>query len=450
MREPRIALHEPYILESDKELDIKKLQEFLTLHDKECRERLQPLLDAYRSDYPIFSQPEKPDWKPDHRIAVNFAKYMVDTNVGFFTGIPVRISAKDSADESLGKYLEFLESFNGLDDTLSEIAKMCDIFGYGYEMYYISDKDAIEVTYVSPLESFMIYDDSIIKRKRYFVRYYIDSDKILHGSLSDETTVRYFERNPTLRFTGEEKLHGFDGVPAEEYIENEDCVGLFEPVYSLINNYNRAISEKANDVDYFSDAYLKILGAKLETEELKDIRTNRIINFNGRDSDKIIAEFLAKPSGDETQEHLLARLERLIFQVGMIADISSDSFGTASGIAIRYRLWAMQELADTKARKFTASLNERYRLIFSNPLSAKHVAPDDWMRISYKFTQNYPANLLEEADIAGKLSGITSQETQLKVLSLVEDVQQEIETKKRELDEQSYDTDYPTARTEEE
>ena len=30
---------------------------------------------------------------------------------------------------------------------------------------------------------------------------------------------------------------------------------------TMINAYNKALSEKANDVDYFADAYLKVLGA---------------------------------------------------------------------------------------------------------------------------------------------------------------------------------------------
>ena len=54
---------------------------------------------------------------------------------------------------------------------------------------------------------------------------------------------------------------------------------------TMINEYNEAISEKANDdVAYFADAYLKILGAKLTKEELASLRDNRIINFDRKHS----------------------------------------------------------------------------------------------------------------------------------------------------------------------
>ena len=70
-------------------------------------------------------------------------------------------------------------------------------------------------------------------------------------------------------------------------------------------------------------------------------------------------------------------------------------------------------------------MNRRYKLIFSNPVSG--MQKNAWVGIKYQFTQNYPANILEESQIAGNLAGITSQETQLKVLSIVDNVQQEID-----------------------
>lgn len=57
---------------------------------------------------------------------------------------------------------------------------------------------------------------------------------------------------------------------------------------------------------------------------------------------------------------------------------------------------------------------------------------DDWMGIHYQFTRNIPSNLLEESQIAGNLAGITSEETQLKVLSCVDNVKEEIQKKQEE------------------
>ena len=290
-------------------------------------------------------------------------------------------------------------------------------------MYYVDENGNIGITYLSPLDAFMIYDDSVLERERYFVRLYYDSNQILHGSVSDETKVRWFTIKGKLIWDADEKIHGFDGVPASEYVENKERMGIFEPVLTMINAYNKAISEKANDVDYFADAYLKVLGSKLEEDDVAHIRDDRIINFDG-DTERLIVEFLQKPDGDTTQEHLIDRLEKLIFHISMVANISDENFGTSSGIAMKYKLQAMSNLEKTKERKFTSGMNRRYRLIFSNPVSG--MKKDDWVKIHPHFTPNFPANLQEEAEIAKNLEGVVSQETQLGVLSIVDNAQDEI------------------------
>ena len=273
----------------------------------------------------------------------------------------------------------------------------------------------------------------------------MDSKNILHGSVSDKRVVRYFKQEGKLVWSDEEKLHGFDGVPATEYLENEERIGIFEPVLTMINAYNKAISEKANDVDYFADAYLKILGAKLSDEAQKDLRANRIINFDGTDAKDMVIDFLQKPNGDETQEHLIDRLEKLIFHISMVANISDENFGESSGISLKYKLQSMSNLEKTKIRKFTSGMNRRYMLIFSNPVSG--MKKDDWVKLKYKFTPNFPANLLEESQIANNVCGIVSEETQLSILSCVDNVAEEMKRKEKGIDPEGYKTDYPTNRT---
>lgn len=422
-----MAAPEVFRISDDEVMDEIKLSEYIAKNDVLVATRYKKLQDAYAGRYEIFDLPKKEKWKPDVRVAVNFAKYITDTMNGFFIGIPIKIS---SADKKVNDYINYLDQYNDQDDNNAELAKIMKQYGRGYEMYYVDEIGNIGITYLDPMESFMIYDESILMRPRYFVRTYKDTNNIRHGSISNDESIRYFDIDGGLKFRDEEKTHGFDGVPATEYVENAERQGIYETVLSMINAYNKAISEKANDVDYFADAYLKILGAKLNDDEIKFIRDNRIMNFEGEDGDKIIAEFMAKPSADATQENLLDRLERLIFQVSMVANINDENFGAASGIALKYKLQSMSNLAKTEERKFTSGMNRRYKLIFSNPVSG--MKKDDWIKIGYQFTRNFPANLLEESQIAGNLAGITSEETQLKVLSVVDDVKAEMDKIKKE------------------
>ncbi len=431
-----------FVIPDGTELTGELLMDYINCHSQLVESKYKQLKNAYENDYEILHAPKKPDYKPDNRIPVNFARYIVDTMNGFFMGIPVKVF---SDLEEVSQYVELLDQYNDQDDNNAELSKICDIYGHGYEMYYVDDQAEIGITYLSPMEGFMIYDNSIIERPAYFVRYYTDTAGILRGSLSDSSSVTYFSRQTGKVVLEDPNPHGFDGVPAAECLENAERQSVFWSALPMINAYNKAISEKANDVDYFADAYMKILGAKLDEPELQQLRSNRIINFDGEGASELVVDFLQKPNGDTTQENLINRLERLIFQISMVADISDENFGTTSGIALKYKLLAMSNLAKTKERKFASMMNRRYKLIFSNPVSG--MKKEDWLSLRYKFTLNYPANELEEAQTAAQLSGVVSRQTQLKGLSIVDNVQEELDRMDEEQDTQGYQTDYPTSRT---
>lgn len=411
-----------FILPDDTEITLPLLQEFLDKHRAETENRYKKLRDAYESRHDILFAEKKPTYKPDNRVVVNFPKYITDTFEGFFIGNPIKTTAND---ESISDFVEYIEQYNDQDDNNAELSKLCSIFGNGFETYFVDNNAELCITYMSPEESFMIYDDSIVADSLYYVRRYTDRQNTEYGCVYSRTAYRDFKITGGLQWLTEWIPHYFDGVPAVEYMQNEERIGAFEPVLSMVNAYNKAISEKANDVDYFADAYMKILGVAMDQDDLQHIRDNRIVNFEGESADKITVDFMGKPESDTTQENLLNRLERLIFQTAMVANISDENFGTTSGIALKYKLLAMHNLAKTKERKFTSGMNRRYKLLFSHP--ASKVPADSWVQLNYTFTANIPANLLEEAQIAAQLEGVVSKETQLAVISAVDNVQNEID-----------------------
>lgn len=416
-----------FVLAKGTELTPKLLNEFIEKH-KVLAAKYKELKDLYIGNHKILNQTAKAEFKPDNRLVVNFAKYIVDTLNGFFIGIPIKTTHKKT---TIAKYLEYLDKYNNQDDNNAELSKLCSIYGCGFEMLFNDEEGQVGITYVNPHECFIIYDDSILHRPMYGVRYYKNTKDVMEGSFSDAINIQYFTQLGELVY-GECSTHYFGDVPIIEYMENEERIGAFEPVITLIEAFNKALSEKANDVDYYADAYLKVLGAKLDDETLTSLRDNRIINLDGKEAEKIIVEFLQKPDADGTQENLIARLEKLIFHISMVANINDENFGAATGISLKYKLQSMMNLAKTKERKFISGMERRYKMIAHNP--ASKLKENDWVDIEYQFTRNIPSNELEEAQIAQALAGITSEETQLKVLSMVENVKEEMEKKKQEED----------------
>lgn len=408
-----------YIESPDTPLTVELLQEWLERHKQDCV-RYRFLKAMYEGRHPILFAPKKEDYKPDNRIVCNFAKYIVDTLNGYFIGNPVKTVCEDKA---ISAAIEQIEQYNDQDDNNAELSKICSVYGCGYEFLYRNKIPQLCITYLTPLESFVVYDDTVARKPLYGVRYYYDKNNIMHGSIFTESVEIPFSNENDLHFA-KEKPHHFNGVPLIEYIENEERTGAFEHVTSQIIAYDKAISEKANDVDYFADAYLKILGAKLDERTLDELRRNRIINMESTTTDQLIVEFLEKPNADTTQENLLERLETEIFNLSMVANISDKEFGNATGNALSYKLLSMDNLCRMKERKFVSGMNQRWRLIASDAISG--MPADAWIQLQYQFTRNAPRNLLEEVQTASAMQGITSQKTQLKIISAVDNVEQEI------------------------
>ena len=412
----------------DEPITVEVLTKFMEKHRLEVA-RYEYLKNMYLGIMAIDDEPAKDSWKPDNRLAVNFTKYIVDTFTGYFNGIPVKKSHSDK--EILSKLQEF-DNLNDMEDEESELAKMACIYGRAFELLYQDEETQTNVVYNSPENMFMVYDDTVKQEPLFAVRYGVDEDKKLHGEVYTLLeTIKISGENDEISF-GEKTYNPYPDLPVVEFYFNEERMSIFESVISLVNAFNKAISEKANDVDYFSDQYLAFLGAAVEEEDLKNIRSNRVINYYGEGSEgkNVDVKFLEKPDSDSQTENLLDRLTKLIFQTTMVANISDESFGSSSGISLAYKLQAMSNLALSFQRKFQSSLNSRYKLYCE--LSTNVSNKEAWKDIEYTFTRNEPKDIKEQAETASILAGITSQETALSVISVIPDVQAEMEKIKKE------------------
>lgn len=383
------------------------------------------LENMYKGFHDIFKGPDKENWKPDNRLAVNFPRYITDTFTGYGYGVPIKVTHPD---EKVNDAIQLFGRQNEITDHEAEMVKKCCIYGHAFEFMYQNEQHETKVSSISPKELFVVYDDKLSQRALFAVRYGVypqSSDKAgkTYGEVYTKDFIYTFEDKKVSE--GIDNPYGF--IPCVEWRLNDERMGLFEPITGLVETYNATLGEKANDVDAFAEAYLAILGAELDDDGVRHIRDNRIINLYGTDNAKdILIQFLQKPTADGTQENLLNRLETLIYQISMVANISDESFGNAtSGVSLAYKLQAMSNLALTFDRKIEKSLRKRYKIFCS--LATNVHDPLAYQDIEIKTTRNIPVNTQNEAQIASTLQGVVSKETQLSVLSIVPDVKREIE-----------------------
>ena len=413
-------------LDASTEFSTKLIQELISEH-KEYIEAYKELKDFYTGNHAILKQKAKDKYKPDNRLVVNFAKYIVDTFNGYFIGNPVSMFHEN---KTVNDYLAYVDGYNDQSDNNAELSKICSIYGHGFELVFNDENSEIGITYMTPVDGFVVYDNTIQNKPLFACHYGLNDDDEEVGYFYTKEAVYQFATVSGAYTIVEETPNVFGDIPMIEYLENEERQSIFENVKTLINAFNKALSEKANDVEYYADAYLKVLGAEIDEKTLQTLRDTRIINVSGDDT--LTVEFMTKPSADGTQENLLERLQKLIFEISMVANISDENFGNSSGISLRYKLQSMDNLAKSKERKFQSGMSRRYRLISNYPTSK--IGENEWVNIQYKFTRNVPANLAEEADIAQTLSGIVSEETQVSVLSIVQNAKEEVKRKNEEME----------------
>jgi SPP1 family phage portal protein len=393
-------------------------------------------IDFYKGNHKILKQKGKVKYKPDHRLIINFAKYIVDTYTSYFIGVPIKITHEN---EKLNEFVRLFREENDLEDSEYELAKMMAIYGRAYE-YLSQDENAnTVVTYATPLNTFVVYDDTIFQRPFFAVDYTVDAAGRLSGyAFTQDERIVFGGTATGVRF-GERELNIYQGLPIIEYIENEERQSVFESVKTLIDAINVTLSEKMNDVDSMADAYMKILGAELDDKGLEFIRDNRIINLIGQNSDEVVVDFMGKPSGDTTQENLLNRLTQMIFQIAMVANINDESFGNASGVALEFKLQPMKNLALAKERKMKSSIRHRFKLVFGVPTNVNASEADEWRNLTYQFTRNTPRNVSDEANTAKLLEGVVPKDIQLSVLSIVDNPKKTADEMAEELPDLSFD-----------
>lgn len=424
----KIVDNNVFIYPRDEELTISDLLRFIGKNNELAKE-YQHNLDMYEGNHDILHNVKRA-FGPDNRLVANLPHYIVDTYNGFFTGIPPKITLEDKVSNVM---LQQWNDENSFQDKLSEISKQADIYGRSLAFVYQDEDSNTRIAFSSPATSFMIYDDTVARQPLAFVRYWKDNDKQQVGMVYYADKIIPFINS---KFT-EEKPNLYGLVPAVEFYGNEERQGVFDNVKTLIDELDRVLSQKANQVEYFDNAYLKVLGVNLDQDgdgkPDADLIGNQMIYSPDADAANADVEFISKPDGDNMQEHIIDRLVSMIYQISMVANLNDEAFaGNSSGVALQYKLLPMRNMAANKERKFTQALRNLYRIVFSAGAVLPDSQKDAWRDLDFDFKRNLPEDLSNDASIAQQLQGLVSHETLLKILPFVDDPKAELKRIKDE------------------
>ena len=360
--------------------------------------------------------------KPNNQLVNANAAYIVDVNVGYFMGQPVSYTSKNKP------YMEVMQDIFDLNDEQNEnvqLEKDCSICGVGYELLYLDEDSQVRFHRIPPGNMIMIYNTKITPEPWIAIRLYTSGKDLTYVEVYEKTTVKLYKSDSafTSLVLESEEENKFGDIPAVEYLNNEEVQGDFDKVKTLIDEYDKAQSDTANDLEYFTDAYLHLHNLDLGTQEIKDLKIQRVLQTNGEAASTV--EWVIKDIQDAATENYKKRLQKDIQLFSKTPNLTDESFaGNLSGIALSYKLLGMEWTAVTKERQFKLALQRRMMLI-NNILDTKG-SKYDYHDIQMKFTRSIPQNVAEIVDTLIKLFGMISEETFISQIPFIDNPADEI------------------------
>lgn len=415
-------------IEITKELIIKLIDN----HKKE-KKRIERLKKYYRNENDILNRVYTDINKPTNKIAHNYAGYITDSYVGYFLGKPITYKSENT---NLLEQIRDIFIYNDEHDNNTTIGQEQSICGYAYEILYTDENADIRFKCIPTEEMIVVYDNTIEENIMFGIRYYDIEDVLDETSNIQQVEIYTLDSIITYEKDGNElkeisiQDNNFNDIPIVDYENNINRIGDFEKVISLINAYDQANSDTANDFEYFTNALLVISGILMKDEEEEenqrplDFKNNRVLNFLDGNCK---AEYLIKDINDTALENYKNRLNKDIHKFSNVLDVTDENFASnISGIAMKYKLSGMENVTGIKESKYKKGLLRRIELIV-NILNIKTNNTYLFTEINPVFTRNIPANETELVNMAKQLYGIVSDDTILSIIPFISDIELEKE-----------------------
>lgn len=415
--------------------------------------KMKALYKRYKADQdgvPIFQRSFEDPNKINNKLNNDFFSDIVDTKVGYFAGEPIAYNLdKTSYSGENGELnetdyrahssiIDRFRTVNNIDDLDAETAKMAAICGTAARLCYIDSEGMERICNIPPWEAIFIGDRST-GEVQYALRYYpitINGESTTRVEWYDRKMVYFYVQQGDEFIpddTEQPKEHIFDFVPLIEFPNNEERLGDAEKVLSLIDGYDRTLSDVNSEIEQFRLSYMVFYGVEITPEVIEAAKRTGAFGLPNYDGNER-AEFLTKQMNDTIIENHLNRLEENIMRFSKSVNFSDENFaGQASGVALKFKMLGLESKCIVAERKMTAALRQMFKVICS--AWAKKGITIDYTNIWFQFKRNFPLDILSEAQSTAMLRGHVSEQTRLSLLSFVDDPEYELELMRKEAEE---------------
>jgi SPP1 family phage portal protein len=449
------------------------LDELISTHMRKIAPKYIKYQKIYENKHKIANRPRKDDNKPNNKLANDFGGQIIDNTVGYFLGNPIILnytepqkekSIVETSPNDVGVDLSQIEDTvvqdeldkmlldNDKDDLFMEWGKEAMIKGLSHILVYQNEESKTKFMRVSPEDVILVYKNSSTKELQYAIRLYDidteDTDITTHyAEVYDSTGYDIFKcTDGGTASTGralngytfvERKPHIYGMIPIVTMYNNEERMSDLERVISLIDDYDKVLSDVSNEFEAFRNAYLMLKNMVAGNGSIAKLKEEGIIEV----MDNGDVKFITKQIQTEALENHLNRLSANIHKFSQVPDMTDENFaGNLSGVAIRFKLFGIETKCIIKERKMDKAIKDLFRVI-SAPLRVLTGKAVDVINLKIEFTRNIPNNTTELVDTVTKLDGKVDRETLLALLPFVDNPKEVLEKLKRDAEEDRKSSD---------
>ena len=418
-----------FSINKNTELTAELLQKMINRFFVSDMPKLKKYKNYYDGKQAILNKSYNDESKPCSRVVTNYCQDIADAYCGYLAS-PSYISYKSEND--ITAIMEVLR-YNDYQTEDSEFLLDALKYGIAYELMYIDEAAQVRFRLINPTSAFAIFDDSLTGDLLYFVRMYKandwDESDLYKVDVYSDISIKHYTMagaNGSLSFV-DEVPHYFSQCPAN-VLALPDEKPVFECILSLQDAANEILSDEIDDYSAFCDAYLSLIGADIDAEDVASMKENRVLVL----PEGAAANWLTKNSSDAQVENILKRIHDNIYRIAKCPDFSSETFvgGVSSGVAIRYRLTGMETRAAAICAKMKKALQRRIEIITG--IASLKLGEEVFRDIEINFKRNIPEDNTSIVNLVNALKGTVSDATLLSQIPFVADVQKELDAIKKQ------------------
>lgn len=371
--------------------------------------------------------------RPNYSINVNMAKYIIDVATAYTFGVPIQYTTDNDTEKAVLEKLKYiLKNCNDNEVDFQQGGDMAT-FGISYQLILAMQgtgkiEDRIRIKYLNPLQTFYVVDNTILENPvcAIYMYDYIENSQ-------QKTRVYVYDNENLYIFNGSGGLisnlegiepHNMGGIPIIQCLNNDDAFSDISGITDLLDSLSLVVSNNTDDLQSIANAILCATGGTLNEEQINAINEYKTANLPVGAK----MEWVVKNLNPQATQQQIDYLLDFIFQISQVPDLTDDAFGgNQSGVAMQYKLWGLNQLWVTKTTKYEKALYQRLKILL-HLLQYQYESNVSLLdNITITFSKNLPTDYTNIIDAVVKLKGIVADETILKQIPFVEDVEAEMQ-----------------------